>query len=152
MSIDVNEFITSYSHIIDVIIRTYFKPKSYIDYDEMYSCGLIALWKAHQNYNIYKSSINTYIWIIIQREIIRYLKQKKRWYIGEICEDFAAKSHERLNDFLPNLSSRNKKIIGMRVDGYTLKEIAEEIGCSPQVVHYHLKKIINIIREVNDIT
>jgi RNA polymerase sigma factor (sigma-70 family) len=151
MLTSIDEFITSHAHLIDVIIKTQFRPRRHGDYEEMYSCGLIALWKAYLNYNAYKSQLQTYIWLIVQREIVRHLKQKKKWYL---CSDFdfAVNPKERLKDFLPNLPKRDKKIITMRIDGYTLKEIAQEIGCSIQVVHYHLKKIINILREVNDIT
>ena len=150
---ELNEFITSNAHLVDVIIRTRFRPRTYSDYEELYSCGLVGLWKAYINYKAYKGQLTTYIWIVIQREIVRFLKQKKRWCskTGYDDLDFAVYPKERLGDFLPNLSPEDEQILSMRVDGYTLKEIGDRVGFSIQVVHYRLKKIINLIREVNDI-
>lgn len=150
---DINEFITSYTDIVDVIIRQQFRPRSYNDYEELYSCGLVALWKAHSSYNKYKSQINTYVWIIIQREIISYLKQKQRWKLSSLPDeyDFANPQCDKLKDFMPNLTQKEKAIIKLRIEGYSLKEIAEAFDCTPQAIRYQIKKIINIIKEANDI-
>lgn len=111
-----------------------FNPRDYSEMQEYVQEGSIALLKAIRKYDITRGyKLSTLAWKYITKAILRYkTKQKKHKSIQELYT--SEKSYivqlENWQYYPDNLEPRELKILNMRDNGYTFKDIGDELGCS----------------------
>ncbi|MFD0894298.1 response regulator transcription factor [Luteolibacter ambystomatis] len=64
---------------------------------------------------------------------------------SKVVESIRSSSKKRMADE-PDLSRRETEVLGWVTKGYSNKEIAKELGLSPDTVHWHLKQIYEKLR------
>lgn len=122
-----------------------------MDSDDLTSEAMIGLWEAILNYRINKdASFRTFAHICIERKIINLLRTSQRIKrtpipkytppVSTALQDTLVPK-ELLNDILPLLSKLERKILLMRVRGFTYNEIALRLAINPKAVDNGLKRL-----------
>lgn len=124
-----NELILKNLPLVRSIVRK-FKPRTIDQYKEYEQAGLIGLMKAVRRHDPLKGALSTIAYYHIKGEIIKYInlekKQKMSSYgnIDCVCDD----KEINMNDYLPKLSDIESKIIELRLQSYSFKEIGMLLG------------------------
>lgn len=139
------------------------------DFDDYYGLAAIGLCKAAIDYDEKRSkSFSTYVYLCIQNEITVYNKWKFRqrrdirkvvsynqllndWdendkeysFLLNDDKDFEENSIFRLifKDKSYIINNKDRMIIALKAQGYTIKEIGQAINMSAPAVHKRLKKL-----------
>ena len=140
-----------------------FKPKDALELDGYIQSGRIGLWKAIQKHNPKRGALSTIAWYYIRWEIIRNMPKSRRskeqelkfvnftdlsYAAPKVVED---KNYEIiLSELEPNnLTSKEKKVLRLRVCGYTMQEIGEHFGHSRGWANEKFKSAIKKVRDAN---
>ena len=112
--------------------------------DEIQTCHVNAMWKAHQHYNPkFGTLFLTYLYKGVQIECLRELKFKqKNSDFGPIHSNihdrkdysFSVELEEEI-DLLPN-----KQMVRDKLSGLSVKEIAEKFGLNRETTRRKIKK------------
>ena len=112
--------------------------------DEIQTCHVNAMWKAHQHYNPkFGTLFLTYLYKGVQIECLRELKFKqKNSDFGPIHSNihdrkdysFSVELEEEI-DLLPN-----KQLVRDKLSGLSVKEIAEKFGLNRETTRRKIKK------------
>ena len=147
-----------YAPIIDdnmglvVSVVNTFRPKDANQRDEFMQLGRIALWKAAQKYDASKAKFSTMAWNYIRYEILKSLRKESK------------ESFERINDGISNSINKSHisemftsdmtdiecDIINLRNQGYTFKDIGEQIGYTSRWAYHIYQSAITKIRKHRD--
>lgn len=139
------------------------------DFDDYYGLAAIGLCKAAVDYDATRTkSFSTYVYLCIQNEITVYNKWKFRqrrdirkvvsynqllndWdendkeysFLLNDDKDFEENSIFRLifKDKSYIINNKDRMIIALKAQGYTIKEIGQAINMSAPAVHKRLKKL-----------
>ena len=143
-----------------------FKPKTALELDDYIQSGRIGLWKAIQKHNPKRGALSTIAWYYIRWEIIRNMPKTNRtkeqelkfvnfsdlpYSLPKITED---KKYETVfNELEPSsLTSKERKILRLRVCGYTMQEIGHHFGHSRGWANEAFKSAIKKVRDANQET
>ncbi len=123
-----NELILKNLPLVRSIVKK-FKPRTVDQYKEYEQAGLIGLMKAIRRHDINKGALSTIAFYHIRGEIIKYInleiKQTNRMNpIDDVCYN------EKINvyDHLPVMSEVEAKIIDLRLQGHSFKDIGIMMG------------------------
>ncbi len=133
-----------------VICHKFNNPQDTNFRDELYSCGLVGLWLAASTYDSSKSQFSTYAYTIIYREML-YWVNKQLSHKNRYVQYEPPSNNCSIKDFSPTLSEQEETILKLKCEGYTLKEIGEQLGFSATTTFHKIEKIKNKIRLANDI-
>lgn len=145
-----------------------FKDKTYIDWDDIYQAGMVALCKASQLYNESKGTFKNYAISAIVREVVKQLKfysELEQWHKIEDYQEGDSEDNTELEnriscdimrdrliksiDNISGISPKSKEILLLRLQGYSLSEIANKIGTTYQsvscTIHNHKDKLRDLI-------
>lgn len=147
-------------NIVNRFRENTFKYKTQIDWDEIIQVGMIALWRCINNYDENKGSFKNYAITAITRAILRqYNRFDKKIEVHDTIEDYSDSynfddteidiriSKEKIKRIINGLyiKDKSKKILLLRLEGYSLSEIAREVGVTYQavadVIYNHRNKI-----------
>tara|TARA_Y100000361_G_C11127332_1_gene326789 strand:+ start:92 stop:571 length:480 start_codon:yes stop_codon:yes gene_type:complete len=112
--------------------------------DEIQTCHVNAMWKAHQHYNPkFGTLFLTYLYKGVQIECLRELKFKqKNSDFGPIHSNIHDRKDYSFNveleeeiDLLPN-----KQMVRDKLSGLSVKEIAEKFGLNRETTRRKIKK------------
>lgn len=171
------EAVVLYEKMIYSIINTY--QLDYGDYtistEDLYQEGLIGIYDACFAYDESKDTkFSTFVYIVIKRKIQRFYLSQLRKYVNEsysidnvehldhyneikaecICENpIEYHKSERIKDQLRHFSKLDKKILLMRIERYSYKEIAEKLKVNEKRIDnrlYRIKKQIALEKENTD--
>tara|TARA_R110002051_G_scaffold325290_1_gene426884 strand:+ start:2039 stop:2551 length:513 start_codon:yes stop_codon:yes gene_type:complete len=140
-----------------------FKPRNALELDDYIQSGRIGLWKAIQKHNPKRGALSTIAWYYIRWEIIRNMPKTNRakeqelklvnftdlpYSLPRITED---KKYENVfNELEPNsLTLKERKILRLRVCGYTMQEIGHHFGHSRGWANEAFKSAIKKVRDAN---
>jgi RNA polymerase sigma factor (sigma-70 family) len=154
--------------IVNRLKQRTFDYKTYIDWDEAKQIGMIALYNAIMMYNENKGSFKNYAITAIDRAIRRYIdKEKCIENTTDIDEFYNIQEEDRdLDDEIENnkkinildniidtidCTQKTKQILKLRLRGYSILEIAKEVGdITYQGVYHNIRfHRENIINEFN---
>lgn len=117
--------------------------------DEFIQLGRIGLLKAIRKYNPKLGNLSTIAWHYIQGEIKKAIRKNSRYNPVEIIETGYEPS-ENFWELLPDtLTENERKIIELKVQGYTFEEISNEIELTKSWVHMLFKRAIKKIQNAN---
>ena len=154
----IDDEIKQFEGLIDLVIFSKYKQcLYYIEYDYLYSEGLIGLWKGIESFDEsrgitkethYFNNIKLKISSLINRSIDK-MKRKGREGVRLInIEDYENKIGYRDDMdfdvselFEVDLTERQRFIVEKRIKGYTQKEIATMLNTSQQVISQELTRI-----------
>ena len=120
--------------------------------DEYIQLGRIGLWKAIQKHDPQKGKLSTIAWNHIRWEIIRHInKAKKHRSVlsgGCLNNDSAhCNDSENIWEAIPDhISELEKKVINLKYQGCTFKEIGYELGFTKGWAYKTFHNIKNKIR------
>lgn len=167
-----NDLVIQWRGLVFNIVNRYraktFKNKTYIDWDDIEQAGMLALCKASQSYNESKGLFRNYAISTITRAVVRQLKfynELENWQEIEDFRETGGKDNteienkiscdimrDRLLKIINNLSGvtpKSKEILLLRLQGYSLSEIADRIGTTYQsiskVILNHKDKLRELI-------
>jgi len=153
--------------IYSIINSHHLKSYDYeIEKEDLYQEACIALHDAINNFvDKGKALFSTYAYVVIYRRVMRYVcKERKRYQyesyslnekdldyvcdlqsvrVSENPEAYYANNQrlDAITDFLAQLSEEDRTIIGMRIDNYSYREIADKIGSNTKRIDNRLQKI-----------
>ena len=152
------------NHGLVVSVAHSLRPPNATEFDEYIQLGTIGLWKAIQKHDPSKAKLSTMAWYYIRWEIIRYINKSKKYHTlinsddaqyrcKLVCEE-RTKSltpSSELIESLPNtLSQSELRVISMRNEGYTFREIGTELGGYTRVWANNIfKSALKKIKDVN---
>nr|WP_275580413.1 sigma-70 family RNA polymerase sigma factor [Metabacillus iocasae] len=135
-------------HMFDPLIKSQLKKLCiYKDYDEFYQVGVIGLWEAYKKYDPTQGEFSTYAYTMVRGHLLTHLKKvilrqereplfTESDRIQEIQVESAPMIEETSLLEAYNTLSNREKIYVKRymIEGYSMKEIADECGVSYQTV------------------
>ena len=129
-----------------------FNPINSFVFDEYVQAGRIGLLKGIRKYNEDRSSFPTTAWNHVRWGILNYIKQEQKEQPLPITADPSGdQQKENIEDYLPNtLSDRERKVIILRTEGHTFKDIGNMHGFSKSWANYIYHSGIIKIQEAND--
>ena len=170
-TIDYNEMISNNMGLVSVCMRRYMEILTKYNslQEDMKQIGMIALYKAIENYDPSKNTkFSTFATTIIERDLNNFVNRNLKDYFDDLhCTSMETLVDSEDNDsectleemigieddisylFNCELMERIKnrhgeravKILYMRYEKYTMQEIADELGITKQRVEQIIKKI-----------
>tara|TARA_R110002020_G_scaffold229704_1_gene440504 strand:- start:27959 stop:28471 length:513 start_codon:yes stop_codon:yes gene_type:complete len=140
-----------------------FKPKNTLELDDYVQSGRIGLWKAIQKHNPKRGALSTIAWYYIRWEIIRNMPKTHRlkesglnlinftdlpYSSPMMAED---KKYETVFSELEpsSLTVKEKKVLRLRICGYTMQEIGSHFGHSRGWANEAFKSAIKKVQDAN---
>ncbi len=130
-----------------------FNPRNKDDLEDYIQIGCIGMIKGIQTFDANIGKFSTYICTCIRNEIIDYLRSEKLNKNFVLGSSFYAEylDHDKIWEMLPdNIDDKEKKVIELKLNGNTRKEIAKKIGKTENQVRYIIQKFLAKIREANE--
>ena len=167
-----NDLISQWQLLVYNIVNRYraktFKNKTYIDWDDITQAGMLALCRASKLYNESKGTFKNYAISAIAREVVKQLRfynELENWNELEVYQERDSKDNSELEDkiscdimrdrliksinTISGITPKSKEILLLRLQGYSLSEIAKMIGTTYQsvscVIYNHRDKLRNLI-------
>ena len=167
-----NDLISQWQGLVYNIVNRYraktFKSKTYIDWDDITQAGMLALCRASKLYDESKGTFKNYAISAIAREVVKQLKfynELEQWNELENYQEGDSKDNSELEDkiscdimrdrlvkaidSISGISSKSKEILLLRLQGYSLSEIANKVGTTYQsvscVIYNHKDKLRDLI-------
>lgn len=114
-----------------ISIAKSFQPNSN-DLEDYIQVGSIGLLKAIRNFNDkLDTSLSSFAWVCISREIINYIHRHTNSVQSINVEPTYITKRHLLFDIIPDtLTTTEKQVVGLRLMGYTFKEIGQKLGFS----------------------
>jgi len=163
--------IEKYYPMVLKISSKYYAP--WAEKDDIVQNGLVGLIKAVFYYNKEKSGFTSFAWRSIEAEIqsfLTYLNRKKNKILSEamsvdaFAEDGEGESSYFLSDYelttsrkaiveylieevMKFLNEEEKEIFSMWLNGYSYKDISENVGVSPKKVDNTVQKVKRILKD-----
>jgi RNA polymerase sigma factor (sigma-70 family) len=129
-----------------------FKPRNSNELEDYVQIGYIGLIKAVRKYDKSKAKFSTMAWNYIKWEIMRHLSKHKidniiydSSLISNIVSATITNEHEELMPF--NLSPNENNILKLKLEGYSMREIAGKLKMSSYNLKTKYKQIINNLHE-----
>lgn len=149
-TLDETRIVEDYTKLVYHIAQK-FKPNNSYELEDFVQIGYMGLLKAIKKYDKTKAKFSTIAWYYIKWEIIRYLSKKKVdlvYYDGDSFCDSEAYDAESLQDFIPfNLTQEQQTILQLRLDGFTMKQIAAKLNISNYSLKLKFKKLVKSFNE-----
>lgn len=131
-----------------------FAHRHHINLDEYYGTLAISLCKAGETFNDKKGKFSTYAYTLMWRDYLNEMEakftQKRNGQECEFNDETQSTEHGSLDTdimILDYLTPREKRILILRGDGYTVDEVAGIIGIHKSYVSKLLKKIREKLRK-----
>lgn len=132
----------------------------YRNHDEFYQCGLIALWKAYEQFDERKGAFSTYAFYTVRGYLLRKLHEERRieerqtMLESELAETIPAEepgSDTGFFQYLVPLNQRQRLIVEERFyHGKKLTAIAQEQGMTYDQVRSFYRRAIQKMKEYAD--
>lgn len=129
----------------------------YRNHDEFYQCGLIALWKAYEQFDDQKGTFSAYAFYTVRGYLLRKLHKERRveerqMMLGpELTETIAAEEQRDDADFfqyLVPLNQQQRLVVEERFyHGKKLTAIAQEQGMTYDQVRSFYRRAIRKMKE-----
>lgn len=125
-----------------------FNPKDKDQLEEYIQTGSIGMIKAIRTYNPEKGELSTHICCCVKNAIRTYIRHEKRQLkTKEITEEAYEHNFESINDYLTDSNELDNLILEMRLGRYTIREIAERVGCDLNQAKHLINKIVKKIKK-----
>lgn len=131
-----------------------FCPRSQNELDDYIQVAAVGMIKAFENFDPARAKFSTYAIVCIRNHLknhIRTERKNKILYLPDL-DNKAVYMSETLFNVLPDsLSTREKKLIQMKMMGYSYREMAEELSMPIFRVKSLTYNTYRKIRKANDI-
>lgn len=142
------------------------KDNMYYDYHELFQDAIIVFINCIDKYDEEAGCFYFFVRTAVERKIKDRIKKIKKdssvcsldefaydtdkeTHLDYICEeDSDFSKYELLGDLNNKLNEENKKIVVMKMEGYTYQEIAQMLKISKQCVYRRVNHIKNIIKDI----
>lgn len=142
-----------YEPMVGYIAHERHRRYSHLDLDDVKQIGMIALAEAIERMKVQKvKSIDAWLSMVIKGRIDNHLGLSQNRYCAPLDEDMEASAVDDLSRIeirtaIKALNPRERKVIYLRYwQGWQLKEIAEEMGCSLNNVVVCEREALNKLR------
>ena len=110
---------------------------------------MIALLKAIRKHDSSKSQLQTFSWPIIRNELITaYNKLYKK--SSELISNEPSYEEVSIIDLLPKMSEEEQQVVDLKIEGFSIKEVAETLNKKQSEIKSILEKIYMRIKANND--
>jgi len=135
----------------------FFKPRSKDEREEFSQVGTVGALNAVKHYDPTKGKFSTYMTYCVRNAIAKHIKKFRNHYKNKVwCPnsetllDTPIKENESLNEYLPELTEEEQKIIDYKLAGLSRKEIATELDIPLSLVTYKISELYLKIRRSNE--
>lgn len=129
------------------IVKT-FRANAVVDKEDYVQEGKIALIKAARRYKPENGKFSSYAYKAIFNAMLS--RQKKSIKKEKILpEDLSYTQKDRLFEFLPDLNEDDVKIITLKSEGYTVKEMVRKLNLDEEHIKNRIRVILKRIKKHN---
>lgn len=153
-------------HLIKFINGIIGKQFIRIDYDELFQDLMLVFIKCIESYDEYNGYFYCFVKSSVERKVFDYIKKynkEKRVisldqlkynngkesvldYVAEEVDDYSFR--ETYDILVENIDEVSKKIVDLKIAGYTYKEMSNIIGVNKQAIYRRVNKIKNILKDI----
>lgn len=134
--------------IIHRVAKQLYKPTRLFDLEDLVQEGYLVYCKTKDEWRPDGGATpEGFLRLCVYRGVIKFLKKQRRYYRNEILDEEYYNSIDALWELHPDFDELDVKILEMKVDGYTYKEICEKLGISEYKTIKSWKKIINATKK-----
>lgn len=126
-----------------------FRPLTQDELDEYIQIASLAMITAYDKYDSEKAAFSTYAIQCIRNAIKNHLREITKHRHVKLAE-YSYDETESIDDILPDLTEEEKRIILLKVMGYSVSEISSETNSTKHRVKNVLYKLYKKIREANE--
>jgi len=125
------EFIQKYRRLVRFIVyKSKFKPK--LDENDINELVYMGLWKAYRNYDPAKSSIPTFISLVITHYILDIVRSKRIYQSRNLSlENYSGHYYDEV-DPSENFTEEEWKLVEPLVKNHTIQDSAASLGMTSQ--------------------
>ena len=136
--------VQQYAGLVISIIRKLNIPSNC--FDDCYQHGMIGVLLGARSFDPSKSSLNNWIYNHIRWEILRYInKEYKHHNHLHLHNNIPEDTPIHIDEYLPKLGKFEEQIICMKLQGHTLKHIADELSLKNIYAVYQ-----DILKQIKD--
>lgn len=140
-TLDEDQLIKKYALYIKEIINKHNLYKT-INYDDLYSIGLEAIWHAIKNYKPEKSDLSTFANYIIKQRLFNACKLKRAEFAErKLYKESYRPRYDRIDLDLIDTDTIKGQIIELLKSGYSHKEIRKKLDIKIHTFNKHLNRI-----------
>lgn len=143
-----NNIIEQYTPLVESFVGS-FNPIDNSTFNDYKQAGLIGLLKAVRSYDNKRSFVK-FASTCIKNEILNHIRTEQKHRHIPFFYIPRSNIHNSLWEYLPKLPIIEYKILMLRIQGYTFKEISSILNLfSRYWISYRYKKIIKHIKKAN---
>lgn len=124
--------------ILYQVIKLYNEDSNY-ELEDLIQIGFVGVLKAVRNFDSEKGSMRAYAFSCVKNHLLRFLKKESFWQdnvklgFSDFCDDYHSENTARsikraAKSLLKGLLPAEQKIISLKCEGYTRKEICQTLG------------------------
>lgn len=124
----------------------FFHPRSKHDFDDYFQVACLSIYLNYKKFDPEKGKLSTFLTTIIKNSIKNYIN--KTISLEQLKKDIPYLSKESIWEYIPNtLTKKELRVLRMRIDGYTQKEISLKMDIDVEEVIQLSRKAISKIRK-----
>lgn len=145
---DVDKLVSDNMALLISIAKN-FNPRNHTELENYISAGSLGIVRAALSFDSSKSCFSTHATYCIRNAILNFIKYEKKHSNCTKLEDFSYEPKiSRIEENIPsNLTVEEHKIVQMKRDGYSNKEISDKLDISKHKLKVKIKKILTKFRE-----
>ena len=148
---EVSQLIEDHMGLVVKLAKS-FKPQSPEQLDEYIQVGRIGLWKAILKRDPTRGALSTIAWICIRNELLRHVKWLNRGPASYEVIEHSYNTEPAIWEVLPGhlLNEKEVKVVELRYEGHTFKEIGEMCGYTKNWAHKCWTQAVRKIKQANE--
>lgn len=144
------ELVLKYIDMVRKISNEIYTNNPVYSSDDLVQLGCIRLVQAAKKHDASRGQMSTLLYLSVKRDLVRYVKNANKTKVFSIEKNKSSvEVTENIWEYLPSLSENEQRMISLKLEGYSQKEMSGILGISTNVVKSRLNKINEKIRKAN---
>lgn len=145
-----NKLVFQNQGLINKVIKTLQIPQHL--FDDCFACGQLGLIKGIRSYhtddNHKRCALSTWLYNNVKWEIVKFIKNEVQNSHKSLYNNLLVVEKDNFEEYLPNLTPEEQRILYLRLQSYNLTEIATDINLKEK--RYIYEKYKHILRKIRN--
>ncbi len=149
---NINEMITQNLPLIRSVTKRYYISNNVFTFEDMVNTGVLGLLKNLQKYDPSRGKLSTFITVCVKNDLLKFLKKHNQIFSTQrLSSNLEYTVPDGASDYVDKEDDETKEIVRMKVEGYTVKEIAKIINKPSSFVYTKIRKFKRTMRKYLDV-